>query len=381
MTLTLNAPTSIAAGPHQDRAIDAIMDSESLLIEYGTGTGKTRIYVEATEALVSAGDIPILILVPNSLIEQTVEEFWKWTSRAWVEKHIQVLNGTISTSDRRQYLKFGRSNVYILSHESLSYPIVREGLASRKWAAVFLDEASRFRNHSKRTQTLQTLGRRAKSRYALTGNLAPQAPTDVWYVMNWLQPGLFETNNRKTFTFEYCLLGGWQGTAAVGVRPDKVAKFRQLMDSKRITCELRDLRTMPQRILHTHRVNIDHKAKKAYVQMQEELRVEIERVDDATFHSHVRTYATRLQRLQEICAGFARDISGDVAYLPCTKTGSLLTLLEDDPSIPTIIWYWWRPEYDTIARALKKAKIPYTWFGDPGARELFLDGHVNVFVS
>jgi SNF2 family DNA or RNA helicase len=380
------APTSpstapIPVGPHQDRAIDTIMDEESLLIEYGTGTGKTRIYVEAVEALVYTGDIPILILVPNSLIEQTVEEFWKWASPAWVDRHVQVLAGGMNVEDRHQHLKHGRANVYIMSHESMSYPIVRSGLNARRWAAVFLDEASRFRNHSKRTQTLTTLGRRAKSRYAFTGNLAPRSPMDVWYVMNWLEPGLFSMTDRKTFMFEYCLLGGFGGTQAVGIRPDRLSRFREIMDKKRITCELRDLRAMPPRVLHVSRVNLDSTARKAYIQMQEELKLEIERVDDETFKSHVKTYATRLQRLQEICAGFARNIEGDVVSLPCSKSSAMLDLLEDEPDMPTIIWYWWRPEYEGITRILRKAKIPFTWFGDPGAVSAFMEGHVNVFVS
>jgi SNF2 family DNA or RNA helicase len=368
-------------GPHQERAIDAILDEATPLIEYGTGTGKTRIYVEAIEALVAAGDIPILVLVPNSLIEQTVEEFWTWTSKSWVRKNLYILDGTQSIETRRQLLKYGTYNVYVLSHEAMSYPMIREALASRQWGAVFLDEASRFRNYSKRTQTLQTLGRRSPLRIALTGNLAPRNPADVWYVTNWLRPGIWGTSNRQTFISEYCILGGFEGRQPIGIRPDRLKRFRSIMDSLKITSELRDLRDMPERVLHVHRSGISGPAKKAYTQMQDTLRVEIERTSDEAFKSHARTYATRLQRLQEICAGFARNLDGDVEPLPCSKTSGMVNILEDDPDTPTVIWYWWRPEYDGIAKALRKAKIPYVWFGDANSRDDFMKGKVNVFVS
>jgi hypothetical protein len=121
----------------------------------------------------------------------------------------------------------------------------------------------------------------------------------------------------------------------------------------------------------------------AYVQMQEELRVEIEQHDDDWFRSQASTYATRLQRLQEIAAGFARNIEGETHRLPSPKTAEMLELLEAEPDIPTVVWYWWNPERATIEDALSQAGIPYVVFQSSGdrARDCFMDGEVNVFVS
>ena len=93
-------------GEHQERAIDEIMQRDSLLIEYGTGTGKTRIYAEAIEALILAGEAPVLVLVPNSLIEQTTDEFRFWLGPDWSEKFLMVLNGGFSIEDRRQPVSY-----------------------------------------------------------------------------------------------------------------------------------------------------------------------------------------------------------------------------------------------------------------------------------
>lgn len=368
-------------GGHQDRAIDACLDRESVLVEYGTGTGKTRVYVELTDAIVAAGEVPILITVPNSLIEQTFEEFQKWLGFDWCEKYLLILDGSYSIEDRRHHLRYGKYAVYLISHEAMSYPQIREGLASRRWAAAIVDEASRFRNYSNRTKTLATLGSRAATRYVFTGNLAPRAPSDVWYVMNFLKSALFGTRNAQTFKSTYCLMGGFENRDVIGLRPDKAAEFRSIMDSMRISCQLSDIRDLPERVLHVPRVTMPKVARAAYKTLQETLRLEIERVDDETFHSLVKTYATRLQRLQEITAGFARNVDGDVVGLPCAKTTAMLELLEDEPDSPTVLWYWWRPELDAITASLKKRKINHVIFGQPGAVDKFMSGETNVIVS
>jgi SNF2 family DNA or RNA helicase len=369
-------------GEHQDFAIDEALDREALLTEYGTGTGKTRVYVEMTQAIIQAGETPVLISVPNSLIEQTYEEFEKWLGFSWCEKYLMILSGKYTIEDRRHHLRYGKAAAYVISHEAMSYPQIREALSSRKWAAAIIDEASRFRNYSNRTKALNVLTSRAATRYAFTGNLAPRAPTDVWYVMNFIRPGLFGTRNVQNFKTTYCLMGGFENRDAIGLRPDKTAEFRAIMDANRISCQLSDVRSdLPDRVMHVPRVTMPGKAREAYKELQETLRLEIERVDDVTFQSMVKTYATRLQRLQEITAGFARNIEGEVVGLPCAKTTALLDLLEDEPDRPTVIWYWWRPELLTIEANLRKKKIDHVVFGQPGAVERFMAGETNVFVS
>ena len=371
-----------ALGAHQSRALEEIMDRNSLLVEYGTGTGKTRIMVEALQVLVSVGDIPILLCVPNSLMEQTVEEIETWLGKEWRRKNVMALNSKFTIASRATMLKRGSGNIYILSHEALSYTEIANALRSRKWGAVFVDEASRFRNYSKRTRALRDVGLRAASRYAFTGNLTVRAPTDSWYVMNFLKPGVFGYGNVDMFRTEYCILGGFTGRQALGVRPDKVAKLRGILDEHRITCQLRDIRVMPGRDLFVRKVSMGGKQEKAYEDMKEELRHEIERIGEADFRSEASTYAVRLLRLQEVAAGFGRNAEGDVVRLLSPKTDELISMLNDDPDVPTVVWYWWNPEGDHIKNQLLREGIPFTKFGDKGGTvRSFMDGEVNVFLS
>lgn len=362
-------------------AIEQICELEHLLIEYGTGTGKTRVMIEACKVLVEVGDIPIIICVPNSLMEQMVLELVKWAGANWTDKNVKVLDSSYTIYRRREELKRGRDNVYVISTESLSYPAVREGLQYRAWAASFIDEGSRFRKYSKRTQTLKTLGSRSKSRYIFTGQLMVNTPADLFYPMTFLNPDIFETRNIRTFVTEYCLMGGYMGNQPIDIRPDRIDKLREIMDANRIHCELRDLRVLPDRELIVRHVDLGREQTESYEQMRDELKVEIEGISEPDFSTRAKTYAIRLLRLQEIAAGFARNADGDVSFFPSAKTRELVEILEESPDTPTIVWYWWSPERDTIATALSRKKIPFVIFGNRGAQTDFESGRINVFLS
>lgn len=366
---------------HQRRALRVIASKEYELIEYGTGTGKTRIIVDACRLLVEVGDLPAIVCVPNSLIDQTYDQFIEWAGTRWTERHVMRLGTGKSIENRRVELKRGRSSIYLLSHEALSYKEIREAIYYRYWAAAFVDEGSRFRNYSKRTVTLKALGAKSRSRYVFTGRLMVRTPADVFYVMNFLKPGLFNTYNREVFVREYCTVGGYMGNQATGIRPEKLGQLKAIMDAHTIRCELRDIREMPTRELSIRRVDMLPAQRKAYHEMRDTLALEIERLGEPEFNSKAKTYATRLQRLQEIAAGFARNIEGDIITLPSPKTLETMAVLEDSPDTPTIVWYWWIPERDRIAIELKRRKLNFSIFGFPNAQTDFQTGKTNIFLA
>lgn len=380
--------TPVDPMPHQWDAIEEIVSRSALLIHHGTGTGKTRSAIEAIDVIVGAGEIPILHVVPNSLIEQTVEEYTTWLGQDWVDRYLSVLDGRFSIGQRADSLSGTRrtsASVYLLSTEALSYKQIREGIRRRDWGAAFVDEGSRFRNYSARTRTLQVLGQRARSRYVFSGNIMPRNPADLWYIMNFLVPRLFGTSNIQTFKSEYCVLGGFTGMQVMGVRPDKIAKLKAIVDAHSIRAELSDIRSdMPTRSLTVRKVPLKTGTQtETYRQMRDTLRAEIERMSAEEFRTQASTYSVRLLRLQEISAGFSRNVEGDVEIFGSNKTEEMIDMLQDTPDQPTIIWYWWTPELKLIEAALSKEGLPsivFTKAGD-GSRDRFMRGEANIYIS
>jgi ATP-dependent helicase STH1/SNF2 len=375
--------------PHQRDAIEEIIAREALLVHHGTGTGKTRTAIEAIDILISVGESPVLHVVPNSLIEQTVEEYETWLGEQWCQRRLVVLDSKLSLNQRAEALgglsRAYQGEVYLLSTEALSHKLIREGIRRREWGAAFIDEGSRYRNYSARTRTLQVLGQKAKTRYVFSGNIMPRNPADLWYIMNFLVPRIFGTSNIQTFKSEYCVLGGFTGMNVIGIRPDRIAKLRAIVDAHSVKAELSDVRAdMPTRTLTTRHVALcEGTQSRTYCQMRDTLRAEIERMTAEEFRTQASTYSVRLLRLQEIAAGFARNVEGDVEYIGSNKTSEMVETLLDTPDTPTIIWYWWQPEKTLIEAALAKAGLSWITFekaGD-GSRDRFMRGDADIYIS
>jgi SNF2 family DNA or RNA helicase len=262
----------------------------------------------------------------------------------------------------------------MLSHEALSFHMIRDALKTVTWGAVFVDELGRFRRWSARTRTLLAL--KARRRVGFTGTLVVKSPSDVWYPCRFIKPGLFGISRKEVFDAEYCILGGYTGTEPIDVRPDREAQLNQHLDAVRITTDLADIRTMPPRTTTVRRVDLLPRQGQVYAELRDTLRLEIERTNDASFELRVNTYVARMQRLQEIAAGFARNLDGEIEYFPCAKTNELIELLEDDPQ-PTIVWTWWVPEREAVEHALYKAGILHALFVGRGR---FLDGETDTLV-
>jgi SNF2 family DNA or RNA helicase len=351
---------------------------DKLLVSFSPGTGKTRIVWETIRRLSSQSNRPrFLYAVPNSLVEQTLEEAHKWLPQEICAQNLP-LYGSISVQDRALLLKHDTTwQTAVISHESLSFASVRTALGTLRFNAIFLDEASRFRNHSKRTKTLLTL--RADKKVALSGTMIVKSPADVWYVMKWLDPNWCGITRRELFNAEYCILGGYTGTDPLDVRPDKVDQLNEQLDRFRISCTLSDIRDMPRRVSSVRYVDMTPEQGRYYAELRDTLKLEIERESDVSFELRVNNYVGRLQRLQEICAGFARNTGGDCVPIRSGKAPEIYEILRD--RVPTIVWTWWRPEYASLLGGLREQGFRAAGLAEDGGREAFLSNRADILVA
>lgn len=366
--------TTLGPAPHQAYAIEQILARDKLAVFYGTGTGKSMIMAKAAELIGGR----CLFLVPNSLIEQMVEEVHRWTDLDVESGRLTPLGGWLPIRTRAALIR--QDSVWthlILSHEALSHKPIHDALRTIEFEAIFVDESSRFRNYSNRTKHL--LGLRAHRRYIFSGTPVVKSPSDLWYPMRFLDRDWCGLTRREIFNAEYCVLGGYTGTEPLRIRNDRVDQLNGILDRYRITATLSGVREMPSRTVSTRRVDLLPQQVRLYNELRDTLRLELRLADDATFSSRVSTYVARMLRLQEIAAGFARNVDGDVVYLPSAKTQELLELLEDPT--PTIVWTWWVPEYEEVCRVLDQRGLRFSRLNDPGGRDQFLRGDVDVLVA
>lgn len=377
---------------HQTDAIRAILQRSGLLLSYGTGMGKSRIMLEAAQMLVTREGQrrPILFLVPNSIIEETLDQLAQWLGgwgiamtlcmlrkpRIYKVKALQFV--------RKQYKQrsSGRPCFVILSHEDLSYKPIVDAIKNISWSAIFLDEASRFRNNSRRSRALASLQPVADHRVAASGSFVTNSPMDIWYALKFAVPEALQGFNgrggRDLFMRHYCIMGGFGGTKPIGLRPERREELEARLNPHRLQRTLSDVRDMPDRMLLVRRVALSAEQAVAYAQMEDTLRYEITNANDEDFAASVSTYVARMQKLQEIGAGFIRDPETKEVhtFAHSAKHDELLELLRDPT--PTIVYTWWVPEFADTCLCLSRADIQYATHE---YRRPFLDGEVPVLVS
>lgn len=357
---------------HQDAAISWLLSRDSGAVLYAPGTGKTRIIW--TTAKKFGGRT--LVLVPNSLVEQTMEEAEKWFPGE-ILPHLLPLYENMTLKNRAKLLRYDSDWQYLLlSHESLSHKQIGEALRRIPFNFIAVDEASRFRNYSKRTRHLLQL--QGEKKAIFTGTPIVRSPSDIFYPMKFLAPQWCGITRKDIFDKEYCLLGGYTGLEPLDIRPDRIDQFNAYLDPHRISCTLSDIRDMPERISSTRYVDLSAEQAKAYYTLRDTLRLEIERENDRNFELNVRSYVGRLQRLQEISAGFARNIKGDVEILRGGKSTELCEILRD--RVPSVVWTWWTVETEYIHRLLCGAGYKAVRLNQ-GGREAFLSGEASILVA
>lgn len=362
--------------PHQLEGLTHLLSRPYSIIAGGTGTGKTGILAHAARYIADKGE-RVLLLVPNTLMQQTLEEFVLWHGEGWADQHVVQLHN--QTQARRvellrMFRRVPEPVVIIASHEMLSYHGISNALYALEWGAVFVDEATRFRNNSQRTRALIRLHERARVRSVFSGTLVVRNRADLWYPLRFLQPGFFDgIRSKRTFLAQFFTLGGYTGWEPIDERPDQRQHLTDLVNRITWRVNLSDIRDMPERTLTRRVVTLRGEQRVAYTTLRDTLLLEIQRATNEDFRLQVRHYVTRILRLQEISAGFARNTEGDIVRLPSAKTEELLEVLEDGE--PTIVWIWFIPEREAVIDRLRAAGYRVT-----EQRGEFLSGDAEVLV-
>ena len=163
------------------------------------GLGKT---IQAISLLVREKELagklssPALLIAPTSVVTNWEREIGKFAPGLQTYIH--------RGADRLKGHAFDEA---IMDQDVVltSYPIARldaESIQSTKWLAVILDEAQNIKNpEAKQTQEIRKID--AEFRVALTGTPVENRLSELWSIMQFLNPGYLGT--RKAFRENYAL--------------------------------------------------------------------------------------------------------------------------------------------------------------------------------
>ncbi|MFD3566852.1 SNF2-related protein [Streptomyces sp. NPDC058667] len=145
------------------------------------GLGKTLTAIAYTLHRYESGHRgPVLVVCPSSLVTNWEREYRRFAPR---------LDVTVYHGSRRSLEAAGDRTVVLTT-----YGVLRRDteLASRDWDLVIADEAQHAKNHTSSTaRRLHALT--STTRLALTGTPVENNLSELWTLLDWVNPGLFGT--------------------------------------------------------------------------------------------------------------------------------------------------------------------------------------------
>lgn len=187
--------------PYQTPAVDAFLQSGSLLVTMDPGTGKTIVAIAAAEELLGSAAISTcLCIVPASLKYQWAQRLAEFTDLPAYEirvgkefitipkpPHCIIIDGIQDNRDY-WYSQIGADTEYVI----LGYPNVLNDwdiIRMFDWQLVVLDEITAIKNPGAGiTQAIRETFT-APWRLGLTGTPVENKPEELYSIMDWISPG------------------------------------------------------------------------------------------------------------------------------------------------------------------------------------------------
>lgn len=330
---------------HQVRGAWWLADRDAALLQYGMGTGKTRIALDALR-LVEARRT--LVVCPLAVVPVWAAQAERWAPDTDVlpldSRSVPARAKALST-----FLAVPRPRALVaINYDSVWRSQISDEITGQQWDAVIYDECHRIKSPSSSVSTFAArLRARAARRWGLSGTPLAHSPLDAYAIFRALDPGIFGTNFSR-FRSTYAEMGGWKNKQVVGYR--NLADFRERYYTLTLAQD-RDVLDLPA----THHVEIPVKltseTREIYQQLKDDFVAELEGGTVTAAHA-----LTRLLRLQQLTGGALDYEGGEPAHRSTEKGDALVDFFLDlDPAEPVVVFARFRHDLEAAGDAARRA--------------------------
>lgn len=280
-----------------------IAKGRKVIIADDPGCGKTATTIRGLAQLQSEGEdvFPALVICPTAVKQSWAREFQHW----WPGVTVQVVKGT--TAQRRKQLATP-AHVYVMNIESIkshSRLISYGGVALKRcidhggedpkvtdqtcqvhekelnamhFNSVILDEAHRIKDgKAVQTRAIKAAAADAPIRIALTGTPTANDVTDLWSILNFIEPNEFSSKTRWITRYIETMDNAFGGMLVLGVRASAREEFDGMLYPRmRRMSEDQVLSFLPPITYERRDCEMSAKQAKAYKNMRDEMLTELE---------------------------------------------------------------------------------------------------------
>lgn len=270
------------------------------------GTGKTLAVLWAYDYLRRMGELhKVLVVAPLSTLERV------WGDEIFMNFPHLIVHTLHGTRDRRMKLLEQPGDVYVINHDGVKTAGLVEAMASRPDIdLVIVDEVAQVARNSgtDRWRALNKICNKQSARriWGLTGTPTPNAPTDAWAQCRLISP----SSVPPYFNRFRDLVMRQTGPFSWIPRDNAVTVVHEAMQpSVRFTRD--ECQDLPPCIYQTRSVDMTPEQKKAYKEMVNTLRAEVDSGEVLAVNE-----AVKMSKLLQIACGVAYGPHGEEIVFP-----------------------------------------------------------------
>lgn len=343
--------------PHayQQHCIRKIIEIKKLGLFLDMGLGKTVTTLTAIKELKynRFAVRKVLVIAPKKVAEGT----WTKEKDKWEHTKMLRVSQVLGSQIKRIRALNTPADLYIINRENVCW-LVDYYRNDWPFDMVVVDESSSFKNHrAKRFRALAGVGSLIDRMVELTGTPSPNGLEDLWSQV-YLLDGGDRLGKRYTQFRERYFQPDKRGPAGIvysyEAKPGTEESILQRVSDICISMKAEDYLQLPDITYHEIPVELDGKARKAYLELEREMVLELPEDEEAISAAGAAALSNKLLQLGN---GAVYDDDGNYHEVHNCKIEAFLELIESLRGKPALVFYNFRHDRIRLEAALEKMKL------------------------
>lgn len=364
--------------PHsyQQYCIDSIIYNKAVGLFLDMGLGKTVVTLTAIHDLrFNRWEIAKpLIIAPKKVAEAT----WSTEAAKWDHTKNMRIVKILGTSAQRMRALATPGDVYVTNRENTQW-IVNHFRNDWPFDMVVLDESSSFKNStSKRFKAMRLVRSRIKKIVELTGTPASNGLEDLWAQVYLLDGGARLGPTLSAYRDKYFIPGRRNQTTIFDYKPKdgSFEMIKQAISDICISMKAADYLTLPDMLVNDIPVALDSKARRAYMQLEAELLLQ---VDDNTITAGSAGVLTG--KLLQLCNGAIYDEDKNTVPIHDCKIEAFMELIEQLNGNHAFVLYNFQHDRERLLNALAKTNLRVRVYSRLQDQTDWNNGEIDVLLA
>ena len=364
--------------PHayQEYAIKHIIEHKEAALLLAMGTGKTVITLTAIRRLMyETREVKkTLIIAPLRVARDTwPNEIGKWD-------HLKSLSYSVVTGTERERKEalWKDADIYLINRENVQWLIEDSGVPF-DYDMIVIDELSSFKSwQSKRFKSLMKVRPCVKRVVGLTGTPSSNGLLDLFAEFKVLDMGKrlgrFIGQYRNAFFTPDKTNGQivYSYRALPGAEEEIYRRIGDITISMKACGNIK----MPELISTKYEVEMSRPERREYELLKKELVLSLPEGEITASNAAVLT-----GKLLQLSGGAIYSDDGSAVQIHERKLDALEDIIEGMNGRPLMVAYWFKHEYERIARRLTKAGIPFERMDSEDSMRRWNAGRIQVALA